>query len=164
MANLTEYAKKWAVAPKQAFGPGKSGLTPLSPYNPTQQLASPTTTKLRELVEEYQKGYAWGFTTRNLQDLDAITSRQLRDISINAPIHPIFGLDRWEKDLRTWYTRTSLYTLSGSLIGEAADSVWTAHHPKVWQTLAPCLRLASIMLENLHKHPWVGLDCSWAWA
>lgn len=156
MANLTEYAKKWFVEKNQAFGPVKSGFTPLSPYNPTIQIASPGAANLRQDIQVYQKARFWGFTTRDLQDLDAITSRELREFSINAPVNPIFGLDRWEKYLRSWYTRNYMYRLPGSLVGEAADTEWTANHPKVWEALEPCLRLASLILENLPKHPWVG--------
>jgi hypothetical protein len=55
MANLTQYAKKWFVERNQAFGPEKSGFTPLSPYNPTIQIASPGAAKLRQDIETYQR-------------------------------------------------------------------------------------------------------------
>jgi hypothetical protein len=69
-------------------------LTPLSPYNPTIHIASQTAIELREDIEKYQKAFFNGFTSRQLQDLDAVTSRQLRSFSINTPLHPIFRLNR----------------------------------------------------------------------
>jgi hypothetical protein len=158
MANLTRYAEKYGVGPKEngtpIFGPGKSGLTPLSPDNPYTRL-NQTATEVREDLEAYQRSVFLGFTSRELFDLDIITSRQLREISINAPIHPIFGKYRWESSVRKDYTRQSLYTLPGKLVGNAQDSVWVAQNPVVWRVLEPSLRLASVMIENLPKTSWV---------
>ena len=154
MANLTRYAKKYGIGPQEngdpIFGPGKSGLTPLSPYNPFTRL-NQTATELREDLEAYQRSVFLGFTSRELFDLDVITSRQLREISINAPIHPIFGKDRWESSVRKDYSRQSLYTLPGKLVGSAQDAVWVAQNPVVWKTLEPSLRLASVMIGELAK-------------
>jgi hypothetical protein len=162
MANLTEYAKKYGVGPQDiqgpVYGPGKSGLTPLSPYNPFTRL-NQTATEVCEDIENYQRSALNGFTSRELFDLDVITSRQLREFSIHAPIHPIFGKDRWESSVRPDYTRQSLYTLPGKLVGSTQDTVWVAHHPMVWRALEPSLRLASVMIENLHNHPWVREQC-----
>lgn len=157
MANLTRYAEKYGVGPQEnnvpVFGPGKSGLTPLSPYNPFTRL-NQTATEVRENLEAYQRSVFLGFTSRGLFDLDVITSKQLREISIDAPIHPVFGKDRWESSVRKDYTRQSLYTLPGKLVGSAQDAVWVAQNPVVWRTLEPSLRLASVMIENLPKTPW----------
>jgi len=103
MANLLEYAKKYDVPldtqGRPAFGEGKSGLTPLSPTNPATLIVE-TDVEQRDYIEYNQQLSLFGFTTRQLFDLDAITTRQMKALSITTPVHPMFQKNRWLKGAR----------------------------------------------------------------
>jgi len=158
MENFSEYAKHYDVRQDAegnlAFGAGKSGLTPLRPSNPAVSL-SPARMDLQERLIDFQKKLNFGFTTRQLFDLDAITSREVKSLSINTPIHPMFAKNRWLKENRPDSISKDLYRLPEHLIVDEQATVWTAHDPRVWAVLEPSLRLASLVIENLPNHPWV---------
>jgi hypothetical protein len=158
MEKFSEYAKHYDVRRDAegnlAFGAGKSGLTPLRPSNPAISL-SPARMDLQERLIDFQKKLSFGFTTRQLFDLDAITSREVKSLSINTPIHPMFAKNRWLKENRPDSISKDLYRLPEHLIVDGQATVWTAPDPRVWTLLEPSLRLVSLVIENLPNHPWV---------
>jgi hypothetical protein len=144
MANLTPFARKYASAPPhQQTNPFviKSLLTPLSPSNITSNQDS----QAFEAAELYQREILNGYTTRELMDLDAITYRELKPTSLQNPINQIIGRDRWT--LGDWPPH--------QVAGGIGNGHWESTNDLAWSQLEPCLRLASRLFADMHKHPWV---------
>ncbi|TVY83745.1 hypothetical protein LSUE1_G001148 [Lachnellula suecica] len=132
---------------------GRSGLTPVDSLFPVD-LKKPTgkalqDRKLDRRMEDYQRANLYGFTTRELVELDAITSRNLKTPNISNNILPVMGKDRWEIQPDTQYGRTGSYP-----IGKGYSGDWNVRNPIVWAAIQPSLRLASRMLMNFHLLPW----------
>lgn len=168
MAAPTIYGQRYGVPEGSPWGPGKSGLTPLSPLNP---LMAPITLDRMLSVEDYQSFLLNGLTTQLLRDLDCITERDLKPNDLKNPIFKTWQKHHWDteenfKDQHTF----ELYDMSLEvlrLIGQEGQTVkWVAGHPKVWEALKPCLRLGTRILEGLCDHPWVceprSLGTEWA--
>ncbi|TAQ89684.1 hypothetical protein B7494_g1968 [Chlorociboria aeruginascens] len=128
------------------FPAHKSGLTPLSPLYP---LAQGATRDIRNKLERYQRSRLHGFTTLELNELDALTNRDLKPNDLNNPIHPAFRRDRWLEDEVAISRKIALYpiTIPGM------TGTFNAHNPVVWHQLEPCLRLVSHILARIYQHP-----------
>lgn len=144
--NIAPFARKYAPAPgdwQTNFFQIKSLLTPLSPRdnNPSQDA--------RARAEKYQRENLSGYTTRELMDLDAITNRELNPVNLQNPINQIIAQNRWT--LRDDPPR--------QVPGGDGNGQWVSTNYLVWETMEPCLRLASRMFSNMPNHPWVCKLC-----
>lgn len=139
MANLTDYGHIYGVPDDKRYGTGKSGLTPLTPNNPSVALLSPFSAAMRISIEEYQRFVLRGHTSQHMQDLDCITNRQLHRHDLTAPILPILHHNQWDRASRT---DMSSFTVDDDAFEEA------------WEAMTPSLRMASAMLLELTQHAW----------
>lgn len=141
-------------AQRQGLGIGnKSFLTPVDTVFPTNIELSDEQLEqlmLNNAAEIFQRDNFYGFTTRELVDLDAITSRYLNPL--NLPNRVIAPLLRWETvpPMQPNGTPRTFYP-----IGHGFSGVWEASNPIVWSALQPSLVLASQMITSLHMLPWV---------
>lgn len=141
----TQYARKYYAAPLNQqinISQIKSFLTPLSPKYSAWHRG------VAENIEAFQRQDLSGYTTRELIDLDNISNRDLNPGTLQNPINPILGRDRWT--LRDW----PLHVVSGGG-RNLSNGYWQLENNLVWNTVEPCLRLASRLFSNWHKHPWV---------
>jgi hypothetical protein len=100
--------------------------------------------------EDFQRRELYGFTTRELAQLDVISDRTLKPGNLKNGIHPLVARDRWEdKPPQPSFTRDYLYPLKNG------NGYWSSENPAVWRVLEPCLRLASRFLLSMHALPWV---------
>ncbi|TVY29213.1 hypothetical protein LHYA1_G002882 [Lachnellula hyalina] len=130
-----------------------SGLTPIDSLFPTSvNRLSPDERLLQQLNkrhEEYQKTQLYQFTTRELVDLDAISSRSLKSPDLSNYTHRIMAYRRWETNVDFLSGRTGLYPIGNGYPGD-----WVATNPIVWTAILPCLQLATRMIMNFHMLPW----------
>ncbi|KAE8450687.1 hypothetical protein EG329_006032 [Mollisiaceae sp. DMI_Dod_QoI] len=157
MANRTIYGQRYGVQPGSPYGPGKSGLTPLSPLNPAIALRSPNSLETRNSIEDYQRWLLSSYTTQLLRELDCITERDLKPNDLTNEIFRSWRKDRWDTEENYPHSHT-VYDMSDEvlkLIGQEGQVVkWVAGHEKVWAALKPCLKLGTRILEALVNHPW----------
>ena len=146
-ANITPYARKYGEKYK-----GKSGLTPVEimfPFPIPGTLPGQTQSKHDyETLEEFQRQLLWEYTTRELMNLDAISTRSLKPGNLANSVHPL--LCHWEDRVNPQFTRNGLYP-----IGHGFNGDWIAENPVVLKILIPVLKLASRILMHVHKAPWV---------
>lgn len=100
-------------------------------------------------MEDFQRQKLWGFTTRELIQLNAISTSSLKPASLENVVIPLLSKQRWEKTPPDAFTRTSLYPL------ENGEGVWIMDNPVVERVMEPILRLASRILISSHMLPWV---------
>jgi hypothetical protein len=77
----------------------KSGFTPLQdtfPTIPRDQEQDHAQAQLRVDIEKFQRDSLYGFTSRELADLDVITNRRLKPSTLPTILHPLFRRERWE--------------------------------------------------------------------
>jgi hypothetical protein len=119
---------------------GRSGLTPVNLDT------NSSTSEIQAYLEvlRHQKLRNYGFTTQQLTSLGATDAPDLEDIDLGNPIHPLLTHERW--------VGISSFPLHPRV--PDGPGTWTAHNPVVWGVLAPCLRLASQILDNVHCWPW----------
>ncbi|RDW62041.1 hypothetical protein BP6252_11474 [Coleophoma cylindrospora] len=140
--------------------PFKSGLTPVA--LPAANATNAEKNRVREL-EAYQRRRFQGFVTSELERIEAFAP--LSNASVTAqdefwwstvPIHPIFQKKNWvERGL----AHQSRFPIGVERYGpgtgdEHDDGFFDVNNPKVWKALEPCLKLASLLLENAHSWPW----------
>jgi hypothetical protein len=144
-ANITPYAKKYGVKHD-----GKSGLTPVEIMFPIPGISPghPQSKHDCETLEEFQRQLLRGYTTSELMNLDAISTRSLKPGNLTNDIHPL--LRSWEDTISRWFRRDKLYPIGHGFHGD-----WIADNPVVWKILEPVLKLASRILMHVHKTPWV---------
>ncbi|KAL3420974.1 hypothetical protein PVAG01_07419 [Phlyctema vagabunda] len=118
----------------------RSGLTPISRLHPHPHPQADT-----DELMAYQRKKMYGFTSRELHDLDCLTTRDTRPASLTG-IHPILDLDRWHTDAAR-HPERPLYKMDDG-------SDWVAGNPRIWPKLAPALRFLTRFIEILHEHPW----------
>lgn len=139
---------------------GSSGLSPLPPLNPSI-LLSPNEKAHRELVEKYQHSVIRGFTTRQLEDLDCITERELNPNNLENPIFEPWQRQHWDgkAGIRNSYKLYPINEEVKDFIGkEGQDLEWTVDHDFIWAVLEPALRLGTRILEGMVDHPWVTIS------
>lgn len=146
---LTRYldAKKYG---QHLAGSNKSGFTPLD-YRFPSILTDEEWAHIQK-VEKFQRKRLFGFTTRELTQLDAISSRDLRTASLQNGIIPLISKDRWEKTPPKAFTRDHLYPL-----GNGKQGFWIMGNPEVEKIMMPSLILASRILQSSHLLHWVNL-------
>lgn len=127
-------------------GTRRSNLTPLSPLHPN---ITSSDLKIRSNIEKFQRQTVCGFTTRELQDLDCLTTRYLKPESL-VTIHPLLAKDRWETDAEYRARKPKFMRHPGI-------TAWVAADMKIWPRLEPCLKLCSLFLDRIHDNPWVSL-------
>jgi hypothetical protein len=147
---LTQWASRYGPA---AEGMDFSGYTPADLAFPKYVIGN-TTEAARmgdiEIIEEFQRTRLYGFTTRELGDLDCLPTRELAPSDLKNPIIPLLRRDRWEViPIQPDFTRTNLYPLKNG------RGNWIAANDEVWKILKPVLILASRMLMSSHNLPWV---------
>jgi hypothetical protein len=104
------------------FGDGyatisKSGFTPLQNEFPVMPDAQDKDQlQLRSDVENFQRDSLYGFTSRELADLDVFTNRRLKPSTLPTMLHPLFRKERWETEPPDPDAR-SLYCLPKGLPG-----------------------------------------------
>jgi hypothetical protein len=152
---VSPWASKYGDrAQRQGLGIGsKSFLTPVDTVFPTNIELSNEEIEQLELnkaAELFQRDNLYGFTTRELVDLDAITTRHLEPLNLSNPIIP--PLLRWEKvpPIQANGAPGSFYPIDHGFSG-----VWEASNPIIWSALHPSLVLASQMITSFHMLPWV---------
>jgi hypothetical protein len=97
----------------------KSGFTPLQdtfPTIPRDQEQYHAQAQLRADIEKFQRDSLYGFTSRELADLDVITNRRLKPSTLPTMLHPLFRRERWETEPPDPSVR-SLYRLPKGLPG-----------------------------------------------
>src|SRR6187402_3468967 len=105
---LTRYAEKYGEA-VMAAGTGKSALTPLEIVFPADMVTNESMkeAQFRKDIEYFQRQLLWGYTTRDLMNIDAISTRLLKPSNLSNDIHPLFGF--WEDEIDPMFTRADLY-------------------------------------------------------
>jgi len=152
-SNQTPWAAKYG-----AREGGKSKLTPVDSIFPINKSGLfiaeyQKLNKQNRRMEKFQQDNLYWFTTRELIDLDAISTRTLKSLDLlHNPIHPVFAKSRWERtpDHRFGRQPDSLYP-----IGKGYPGYWVADNDIVYNAIEPSLRLASRMLLSSHMLPWV---------
>ncbi|TVY91478.1 hypothetical protein LAWI1_G004476 [Lachnellula willkommii] len=126
-----------------------SGLTPLYSLFPTSvdrlSLRERLVEQQNKYFEGFQKIQLYGFTTRELVNLDAVSSRYLKSPDLSNDIHILMAQRRWETKIDVSSGRTGFYPIGNGYPGD-----WVASNPIVWTAMLPCLRLASRMIMNFH--------------
>ncbi|PMD35814.1 hypothetical protein L207DRAFT_586851 [Hyaloscypha variabilis F] len=139
--------------PKLGTMPGYpySGFTPVDTSFPKfpKPLQNSGTTRADKRRIKYQREQLYGFTTYELQNLDVITSRELKGSNLTVEINPIFRRENWEIVPPKTFTNKRLFGLPNPLNGN-----WVANNDTVWKAIMPSLRLATCILENVQKSPW----------
>ncbi|TVY82906.1 hypothetical protein LSUE1_G001889 [Lachnellula suecica] len=130
---LTPWAERYGV---MYNGSNQSGYTPTEAIIPGQA-------ETHEILnsEQFQKQRLLTFTTRELGQMDALTTRELKSGSLQNAIIPFLQRENWETaapspDL----PRTYLYQLADG------TGLWSASNNEVWDVLRPCVTIASRIL------------------
>lgn len=135
------------------WNPKISAYTPLPHLFPKQHIDQ-TERDLRERIERFQRRILHGFTSRNLADMDVITSRKLKDSTLNNPIIPLIRQNRWEsRPPLPDFTRDEMYPL---IINGHEQGLWSMHNPLVYEIMKPALQIATRTICSLYTLPWVG--------
>jgi hypothetical protein len=72
---------------------GKSGLTPVNRTTPKETLSQE-----QQDIENNQRQWLVGFTTRELERAGCLTKAQIQPRNLPDVLHPIFERERWEKN------------------------------------------------------------------
>jgi hypothetical protein len=143
----TAFARMYGVTNDDFLGPNKSGLTPLA------YPGSKGHSKLlrRKHIRQYQQHYLLGFETSQFIAAGAMLhpafpSSDIRPSNL-TDLHPIFRREKWETALPR---HLAFYPLGKTRPGE----YWRADNDFVWQTLQPCLALASNIIFHFHLWDW----------
>ena len=140
------WAVKYGATANGKFG-SKSGFSPLDYVFPTLgQTPEPTITA----IEKWQRGIFYGFTSRELDQLDCLPTRELKSSNLRNSILPILQRENWEKaPAQPDLTRDHLYPMQNG------RGMWSADNNVVWSVMEPIVRLASRILTSIHVTPWV---------
>lgn len=153
---MTQNAWKWGVAPREYQDSQsllKSAFTPLDPVHPAMNLL-PGVLQHRKLIEDWQRHFLAGFTTRELQELDVITNRPFNTSPLTQDILPIMNREKWrlkpDKKIAVGpLTKKGL--VPSKNIGQG---FWDAKNDLVWDHLRPILQLTSLLVNQTIEHPW----------
>ncbi|PBP21106.1 hypothetical protein BUE80_DR008027 [Diplocarpon rosae] len=140
---LTAWARKYGQ-----FSPTnpKSGYTPTEYQFPVLGATSPPS---GAQYEAFQKRKLYGFTSRELAQLDCLPLRELKASNLASHIMPILRRENWEQaPLQPDFSRSNLYPLADG------RGVWSAHNDVVWDVLEPILTLASKFVGSAYVLPW----------
>jgi hypothetical protein len=142
------WAVKYGATANGKFG-SKSGFSPLEYVLPALgRTFEPTITA----IEKWQREIFYGFTSRELDQLDCLPTRELKSGNLRNAILPILQRENWEKaPAQPDLTRDHLYPLQNG------RGMWSADNDVVWTVMEPIVRLASRILTSVHVTPWVFL-------
>ncbi|RDW66984.1 hypothetical protein BP5796_09733 [Coleophoma crateriformis] len=140
--------------------PFKSGLTPVA--LPAANATNAEKHRVREL-ETYQRRRFQGFVTSDLERIGAFAPLSNASVTVqdelwwnSVPIHPIFHKKNWSWKRLAHQSKFPIgVERYGSSTGDGHDDgFFEVDNPKVWKALEPCLKLASLLLENAHSWSW----------
>lgn len=142
--DLTPFARQYGPVHNANY----SLITPVAPRYPVKE--TPEQVQHRIIRENYQRRGFCGFTSRELAQLDVISTRDLKPSDFNHGIIPILAKDRWEiQGPAPVWKRSYLYPIA------SGQGFWSVDNPDVWRVLEPCLLLASRYMMSMHCLPWV---------
>lgn len=139
---------------QRIFTPADGSTTTASGWTPTGHLppgADFKTIQLEKEIEEFQRGWLYRYTARELVDFDVISSRELDQGTLNIPIHPIFSRNKWEKygeRQRNWPVQTAEKE-------PRKGGVFEIDNPNIYNAMWPSLTLASAFITKMHTTPFV---------
>ncbi len=154
---LTPYALKYGVSPtRETYNPQinpqfpsvlKSIFTPLPSTGQTTTQTEPQVTK----IIDFQRTRMKGFASSSIIEGDFVSDRPLRPSDIMIPVHPLIGREHWTR-------------LPGQMVIPLIEPTglqngfWEPSNHVAWNALRPSLMLASLILTNIHHHPWVSIS------
>jgi hypothetical protein len=146
------WAVKYGAMANGRFG-NKSGFSPTGYIYPTlEQGLHPNI----QQIEGFQRDQFYGFTSRELGQLDCLPTRELIPANLQNDIIPMLRRENWERTpAQPDFTRDYLYPLKNG------RGVWSADNDEVWNVMEPIVKLASRMLMSIHVMPWVCFLPSW---
>lgn len=125
-----------------------SQFTPLDHHFPALPINKVEDAK-RDAIRKFQRSRLSGYTTRELSDLDAISSRKFKPSTFGQVILPLLQRTNWEVAPPADFRRTELYEM------DANRGLWAASNEEVWQAVLPSLQIATRILMSMHLTPWV---------
>ncbi|KAL3417895.1 hypothetical protein PVAG01_10905 [Phlyctema vagabunda] len=138
---LTALAKRYGQAKSPLLlGTGKSGLTPVFLQPLFGSRYSEARDKFDDAVRKYQRDHLAFYTVKELQDLGAIDNPDAKLGDLQNPVHQLYNRTLWRD--------------ANIPLGHGLAGTWSVNNPRVWEVLVPCLRLASMFLNNIHVWPW----------
>ncbi|CAG8950879.1 hypothetical protein HYFRA_00003096 [Hymenoscyphus fraxineus] len=100
--------------------------------------------ELHEIMRKKEKRALRDFDISLLSDMGCWGLENALPNDLSCPIHPVYRKLRWvdkqAKDVK---------------IGDGVLGDWSIDNPVVWDTLVPCLRLATMMLTNMKLFPYI---------
>ncbi|KAE9369944.1 hypothetical protein N431DRAFT_345678 [Stipitochalara longipes BDJ] len=140
------WAFKYGGLAEGRFGYDKSGFSPTEYVLPS---IGTTENAITVEIEKFQRANIYGFTSRELGELDCLPTRELEPGNLQNGIIPILRRERWERfPAQPDLTRDHLYPLQNG------NGMWSGDNPEVWAILEPVVKLASRMLMSIHVMPW----------
>ena len=140
------WGSKYGATARGRFG-SKSGFSPTDYILPT--LANSSNPE-RVAVKNFQRAFLYGFTTRELGQLDCLPTRELLPGNLSNDIIPMLRRENWERaPPQPDFTRDHLYPLRNG------NRTWSGDNDDVWEILEPVVRMTSRMLMSIHFMPWV---------
>lgn len=124
-----------------------------SGWSPTGNLpliANSETINEEKHIEHFQSHYFYGYTVRELVDLDAVSGRVLEEADLKNAIHPIFSKNVWEKlgeRPEEWHAEIPIMT--------KISDMCIMQNPIIYDAMEPVLILASAFLSRMHALPFV---------
>lgn len=129
----------------------KSGVTPTQHLFPGHLMDPKLETQIKH-KEKIQQEALFGWTTRELADLDCLTIRDTKPGDLESlPIIPLLDRPVWERSSAPDFARTYMYVLKDSQGGGG----FSAHNDSIWEVLKPALKIASVYLSSIYMLPFV---------
>ncbi|XMA10510.1 hypothetical protein WAI453_003301 [Rhynchosporium graminicola] len=154
---LTPFAHKYGISPTRALFNGllnpafptiqKSLYTPILPLHPN---ANANEKYRAEKTLNLQRYRLKGLTTLTLIDNEIISEKAMKKATLSCPVHPLLARRRWRTVL-AGHIQYPLIDGNGVTRG-----TWDLEkNDLAWQAMLPSIRLASMVLNHLHTHPWL---------
>jgi hypothetical protein len=141
------WTTKYGAMANGRFGIDKSGF---SPTEYTLPILGQSTDPDIDKIEAFQRNQLYGFTSRELGQLDCLPTRELTPGNLQNGIIPMLQRENWERTpAQPDFTRGYLYPLKNG------NGMWSADNDAVWDVMEPIIILASRMLLSVHVMPWV---------
>ena len=142
----TEWAKKYG---NFLDGSHKSGLTPVNSF-PAAGISAQEAEEIRR-IEKIQHEELLDFTTRELEQMDTLCIRELKEANLPKNIIPMLRRENWENlPPQPMYSTPYQYKVPNGI------GVWSAFsNDNVWEIMEPIVTLASKILLSTHLLPWV---------
>ena len=146
------WAKKYGPHPTWK---GRSGFTPTKPKPilPCNQNQPDPRTVNDEKREKYQQDNLASFTTQELIDLDAISSRKLKPSNLDGAIISFLQRDHWYNGQSIGNYNFRTYPLGGAQ--RAGSERWVGNNDTIWRIMQPSLLIATRMYETARVKTYV---------